>query len=64
VSERWQIEPEPSEEELAALTAALVVATTVHIEPEPAAPLVSAWRRAARREAVHATDDGRWSDRS
>jgi hypothetical protein len=64
VSERWQIEPEPSEEELAALTTVLVAVTSVQIEAESVAPPVSAWRQAARREAVNAGGDVRWGDRS
>jgi hypothetical protein len=63
VSERWQIEPEPSEEELAALTAALVVVTSIQIESEPDVPPISAWRQAARREAANAEGDARWGDR-
>jgi hypothetical protein len=57
VSEAWRIEPEPTEEELAALMAAITASLQAVIEPGPEPLPPSRWLRTARREAINAAAD-------
>lgn len=63
MSEVWRIEPEPTEEELAALMTAIMALLQATAEPAPEPRPPSRWLRAARREAINLRDDfrGGWS---
>jgi len=64
VSEVWRIEPEPTEEELAALTVVIASLSSAHNGTEPETAPVSTWRNAARRESIGLDMEpgGRWRD--
>ena len=64
MSEVWRIEPEPTEEELAALTVVIASLSSAHNGTEPETAPVSTWRNAARRESIGLDMEpgGRWRD--
>jgi hypothetical protein len=63
VSEAWRIDPEPTEEELAALTAVIFSVASARIEAEPEIVPISMWRREARRESIDSGVEDHWDAR-